>query len=318
MDGHAARRSDTLRAFTSETLIKGKPTPVECLRIANQTYSIDRGSIAVVRLEDEWYEDVNDPYAVIDALKGSYEIKPDIFSFWQRLPDLEPKYPFYTEWESIATLPVTSFDHWWSKQISSRTRNLIRKSQKEGLEVQESTYNDDFVRGMTDIFNEAPVRQGRPFWHYGKDFETVKRQFSRFVFREQMIAAYYSGEMVGFMMVGDAGRYALTGQIISKIKHRDKATNNALIAKAVELCVRKHCPYLVYLHWGDTSLSEFKRRCGFQKTRIPRYFVPLTSKGNLALKVGLHRGWKEAVPKRMRDSLKKLRVHWYGFRNRAD
>ena len=39
---------------------------------------------------------------------------------------------------------------------------------------------------MTAIFNEAAIRQGRPFWHYGKDFETVKRQFSRYLAREHM------------------------------------------------------------------------------------------------------------------------------------
>ena len=59
-------------------------------------------------------------------------------------------------------------------QIKSRVRNQIRKAEKEGLVVKEVPYDDDFVRGMTAIFNESPVRQGRPFWHYGKSFETVK------------------------------------------------------------------------------------------------------------------------------------------------
>src|SRR5204862_6677384 len=157
--------------------------------------------------------------------------------------------------------------------------NLIRKCEKEGVEVRQTAFDDDFVRGMTAIFNEAPVRQGRRFWHYGKDFETIKRQFSRFLFREDMIAAYYRGEMIGFIMLGNAGHYGVTGQIISAIKHRDKSTNNVLIAKAVELCEKKKLPWLVYLFWSADSLAEFKRRCGFIKTRIPRYFVPPTTRG---------------------------------------
>src|SRR5262249_37200537 len=147
-------------------------------------------------------------------------------------------------------LPITSFDHWWNKQIKSRTRNLIRKTEKSGVEVREAIFDDEFARGMTDIFNETPVRQGRRFWHYGKDFETVKRQFSRYLFREHLIGAYYRGELIGFVMLANAGRYALTGQIISKIQHRDKSTNNALIAKAVEVCEQKQLPYLVYLYWS--------------------------------------------------------------------
>src|SRR5262249_47490975 len=150
---------------------------------------------------------------------------------------------------------------------------------------------------MTAIFNETPVRQGRRFWHYGKDFHTVKTQFSRFIHREDIIGAYYQDELTGFIMMGSACRYAVTNQIISAIKHRDKFPNYALIAKAVELCERKRIPYLVYLFWTDDSLAEFKRRSGFVKTRVPRYFVPLTPKGRIALKLGLHRSWKTLLPK---------------------
>ena len=69
---------------------------------------------------------------------------------------------------------------------------------------------------MTSIFNETPIRQGRPFLHYGKDFETVKREFGRFLFREEIFGAYVGEELVGFIMLADAGRYAYLGQIISK------------------------------------------------------------------------------------------------------
>ena len=171
-----------------------------------------------------------------------------------------------------------------------------------------------FVRGMTAIFNESPVRQGRKFWHYGKDFETVKRQFSRYIHREVMIGAYYKDEMIGLMMLGDAGRFGLTGQIISSLKHRDKSPNNALIAKAVEVCAKRKLDYLCYLFWSDDSLAEFKRRCGFEKTQVPRYFVPLTARGKLGLKVGGHRGWKMMIPPRIKAPLKRLRRKWHGIK----
>jgi len=267
-------------------------------------------------LEDEWYADVSDPGSVVKALASS-SLKPDIFTFWQRLPDVTPKYSYHIEWESIAAMPVTTYDHWFNKQISSRTRNLIRKGKQEGLDAFETQYDDAFVRGMTEIFNETPVRQGRHFWHYGKDFETIKKQFSRFLFREQLISAYYRDEMVGLIMLGNAGNYAITGQIISKISHRDKSTNNVLIAKAVEVCAREELPYLVYLFWTDDSLSEFKRRCGFKEIKVPRYFVPLTTKGRIALKLGFHRGWKQAIPKRLRKPLKMLRTYWYDLKKRS-
>jgi len=300
-----------LQTFNGTTLIKGQPTQIERVEIYGQVYSISRGVLTTLKLEHEWYEDVRDPFAVIDALNHSINVKPDIFTFWQRVPELEPKYDLYSEWESVAALPIESFDHWFTKQISSRMRSQIRKAQKDGVEVRQCSYDDDFVRGMTEIFNEAPIRQGRKFWHYGKDFETIKRQFSKYLFREEMIGAYFQGEMIGFMMLGHAGNYAVTGQIISKIEHRDKATNNVLISKAVEVCEKRGLPYLVYLHWTNDSLAEFKRRCGFVETRVPRYFVPLTRRGALALKAGVHKGLIVAIPDRIKAPLKKLRKFWF-------
>lgn len=79
--------------------------------------------------------------------------------------------------ESLAVLPIQSFDHWWKNEIRSRIRSKIRKAENKGVVVKRVEYDDAFVQGMTDIFNETPVRQGRTFWHYGKDFETVKREF---------------------------------------------------------------------------------------------------------------------------------------------
>ena len=263
--------------------------------------------------QQEWFEDAENPEVLIDALQKS-EHRPDIFTFWQRLPDTEPRYPYQMEPQSIAALPIKSYSFWWEKQIDRKARNKVRKAQKKGVTVRMASFDDTFVRGMTSIFNETPIRQGRRFLHYGKDFETVKREFSRFLFREEVFGAYLGEELVGFIMVGDAGKYACLGQIISKIAYRDLAPTNALLAKAIERCAEQGFPYLVYAYWLDDSLGDFKRSNGFQKFDLPRYFVPLTPKGKLALKLGLHRGWKGAVPKEIKKVLKKLRRGWYDMR----
>jgi hypothetical protein len=266
--------------------------------------------IREARLQEEWFEDVDDPNELIASLTAG-SAKADIFTFWQRLPDTTPKYPYYREADEIAALRIVSYEDWWSNQLKSRTRGLIRKSAKQGVVVKEAEYTDDFVRGMTSIFNETPIRQGRRFWHYGKDFETVKRQFSRYLFREKLIGAYVEDELIGFMMLGFAGQYAVTGQIISKIGHRDKGPNNSLMAKAVEVCARENVPYLVYLNWGTGSLSEFKRRNGFERTSLPRYYVPLTARGQMALRLGLHKGFRNLIPESVQVPLKQLRTKWY-------
>ena len=285
------------------------------MEINHKKILIEGEILRIASLEQEWYEDVEDPQLLISELRKA-ETRPDILTFWQRLPDTEPKYSYTAEPDAIAALPIRSYSFWWDKQIDCKTRNMVRKSQKKGVTVRMVSFDDELIQGMTSIFNETPIRQGRRFLHYGKDFETVKREFSRFLFREEIFGAYVGEELVGFIMLADAGRYAYLGQIISKIARRDLAPNNALLAKAVERCAEKGIPYLAYALWLEDGLGGFKRSNGFERFDLPRYFVPLTPKGKLALKLGFHRGWKGAVPKHLRQPLKNLRKRWYDLRSR--
>lgn len=296
--------------FAKEVLVNGQPRQVDCLEIAGQTYSIARGPVTVVKLEEEWYEDVKDPASVQEMLASRKDVGADLFTFWQRLPDVEKRYPFFSEPDYIAAMPVTTYADWFNRQIKPRVRTSLRKAEKEGLVVKETVFDDAFVQGMTEIFNEAPYRQGNRFWHYGKDFKTIKDQFSRCLHREDMIGAFWEGKMIGFIMLGNAGRFGVTGQIISSIAHRDRATNFALIAKAVEVCERRQLGHLVYLMWGENSLTEFKRRCGFERIAVPRYFVPLSAKGRLALKLGVHRGWRALIPPHVKSQVKQWKSAW--------
>jgi hypothetical protein len=283
------------------------------MEINHKRILIEGEILRIASLEQEWYDDIEDPKTFINDLRET-EPRPDILTFWQRLPDTEPKYSYSMETDAIAALPVKSYSYWWDTQIDCKTRNMVRKSQKKGVTVKMVSFDDELIEGMTSIFNETPIRQGRRFLHYGKDFQTVKREFSRFLIREEIFGAYLDNELVGFIMLGDAGRYAFLGQIISKIARRDLAPNNALLAKAVERCAEKGLPYLAYALWLEDGLGGFKRSNGFKRFDLPRYFVPLTGKGKLALKLGFHRGWKEAVPKQLRQPLKNLRKRWYALR----
>jgi hypothetical protein len=286
------------------------------MEIDGKTIVIEGRIPRLARPDQEWYQDIDRPETLVATLRGMKR-GPDIFTFWQRLPDIEPKYSYRMKPESIAALPIKSYSFWWEKQIDGAARNKVRKAQKKGVVVRLTNFDDEFVRGMTSIFNETPIRQGRHFLHYGKSGETIKRQFSRFLFREEIFGAYLDEELVGFIMLADAGKYAILGQIISKIARRDLAPTNALLAKAVERCAEKRIPYLAYAYWLDDGLGEFKRNNGFQKFDLPRYFVPLTMKGELILNLGFHRGLKNAFPIAIKKPLQKLRSSWYNLRCRS-
>jgi hypothetical protein len=280
--------------------------------VQNKRVAISGSWLRIARLADEWHDDVEDPESIIRDLKASSGA--DLFSFWQRLPDTEPRFSYYREVDSIAVLPVTTYEHWLKNQINNKTRNLVTKAAKKGVVLKAATFDDAFVAGMTAIFNETPVRQGMPFWHYGKDAETIRREFSRFLFREDLYGAYVGDELVGFIFLANGGHYLMLGQILSMMKHRDKALNNALIAKAVEVCAERKMPYLAYAVWPRGPLKEFKRHNGFDRVDLPRYYVPLTAQGAWALKLGLHRSPLERLPDSVYFYLRDLRSKFYGWK----
>lgn len=273
--------------------------------------------VKTARLAEEWYLDVDDPASIVRALRES-RLGADVFTFWQRPPDIEPRFSYHREAESIAILRVTTYEHWLKHQINNKTRNLVGKAAKKGVVLKRARFDEAFVRGMERIFNEARLRQGIPFWHYGKDYESLRSEFSRYLFREDLVGAYLDDELVGFIFLANAGRFALLGQIISTIRHRDKSINNALIAKAVELCAERKVPFLTYALWPRGPLQEFKRHSGFHRIDVPRYYIPLSTKGAMALKLGLHRKPIERVPDPLYFVLRDVRTRFYSWRYRRE
>jgi len=150
-------------------------------------------------------------------------------------------------------------------------------------------FDDAFVNGIVGINNETPIRQGRAFWHFQKSFEDVKRENSTYPGRNAFLGAYYENQLIGFIRIIYADAMASIVQLLSMMKHYDKRPANALIAKAVEICEQGGISYLMYCNYiyndPKSSLTEFKRRNGFEQVLLPRYYIPLTLKGKIALRL---------------------------------
>jgi hypothetical protein len=208
-------------------------------------------------------------------------------------------------------IPIKSYDYWFNHQIERSSRKAVRKAEKSGVFVKVVDLDDAFLRGVTDIFNETPVRQGRPYENYGKDFETVKRELMKDRHRSDFIGGYFGEELIGFIQLGHAGISAIPFGMVSKIAHRDKAPQNAMLAKAIEVCEQKGIPYLLYGKWLSDSLGDFKRHNGCEKVDLPRYYVPLNVKGAVALRMGFHHGLAAVLSDDTKNRLKNLRKKWY-------
>jgi hypothetical protein len=273
--------------------------------------------VRIARLAAERYEFLTDPIAAIEELRASGP-RADLFTFVQSVAAAAVRYPHAMEWDNAAAVPVSTFETWWTKQINGKTRNMVRKAEKAGVEVRETPFDDDLVGGITAIYDECPVRQGRPFWHYHKGMDRVRRENATFLDRSVFLGAFAGGELIGFakLVVDEARQQAALMQILAMIAHRDKAPMNALLAQAVRACADRGIPYLVYANFAygnkqRDSLSDFKHHNGFQRVEVPRYFVPLTAVGRAALRLGLHRGLAARIPESVLARLRSVRSHWH-------
>lgn len=269
-------------------------------------------------VNDEYWLETDphyDPEVIIKHIKYN-RVKIDIFTFSQKLWDTTPKYDYHMEWDNIAALPIETFENWWTKQVNDKTRNMVRKAKKKGVEVKVVTFDNALIEGIAGIYNETPVRQGRNFRHYGKDIESIKTENSSFLERSDFVAAYCGDELIGFIKLVYMGEAAGMMQILSKIKDRDKAPNNALVAKAVEVCAGRGIRYLTYSKFiygkkGVDPVAEFKQHNGFKKIDVPKYYIPLSLKGSIGLKLNLHHDFSEQLPSALLSYLRKVRAKWF-------
>jgi hypothetical protein len=268
-------------------------------------------------LDGEGYQFLEDPEVAVQALRKS-GTRIDLFTFIQRLSDTSPKYSHPMEWDNIAALHVSTFDHWLTSQVNNKVRNMIRKAEKNGVRVHEVPFDDGLIRGIHAIYNESPIRQGKRFWHYGKDLVTVGKMKATFLDRSIFIGAFLEGNLIGFIkLVSDEERrQAGLMHVFSMIRHRDKAPTNALIAQAVRSCANRRIPYLWYANFSygkkqHDSLADFKKHNGFQRIDLPRYYVPLTLAGRMALRLGVHHSMIDWMPEPVTTAYRRIRSLWY-------
>jgi hypothetical protein len=293
------------------------------IRVCDTDIAVSGRLIRTGRIDGERYKFLDEPEQVVQALRAG-RTGLDLFTFLQRLPPTSPRFAYSLEWDGFACLELSTFDHWWTTQIGFKARNKARLAARRGVSLREVPFDDGLVDGVWKIYNECPVRQGKPFRHYGKPLEVVRRELGTFLESSVFIGAFVEQALVGFakLTVDDSGTQAGLMHIVATIRHRNLAPANALIAEAVRSCTRRAIPYLVYSRFGfhgrgRDTLRDFKTRNGFRRIDLPRYYVPLTRQGALALRFGLHRRAIDSLPASLVEQARRIRRAWYARRRGA-
>jgi hypothetical protein len=292
--------------------VKGKAVTVPGVRIGERTIIASGRWLKIATVQDEELvegESVPDPDQCISRLKAA-KLRADILTFTQGPTNTVPCHEYYYEWDNLAVIHITTFKDWWVR-LTDPVQRAVKKAKRVGVVVKEVDFDDPLVEGIRQINDETPVRQGKIFWHYQKDFQTVKAENSTYADRNIFIGAYFGDELIGYVRITTAGSLAHIINILCKQQHYDKRPANALLAKAVEICEQRGFTHLVYCNYvytdPNSSLTEFKRRNRFEPVLLPRYYLPMTLKGRIALKLQLHRGIKRMLPLAVLRALLRVR-----------
>lgn len=299
-----------------EISVKGKWLSVPALIVAGQ-HIISRGNwlkTAVVEAEEWLATPVSAPEECVQVLKTnrSGKVQADIFAFREKLPATEPKYQYYHEWESVAAIRLTTFDEWWNN-LPQESRKNVRRAQKRGVVVRVQQLDEKLIDDIIALNNDSPIRQGKAYSHFGKTREQVARDQKDFLDRSDYVCAYHESELIGLVKLIHRDDIASILTFLPKASQSDKRPANALMAKVVEICTKKNLKYVIfglfnYHNKRDTSLREFKTRNGFKEILVPRYFVPLTLKGAVSIKLNLHQGLIGFLPNSVMTLLVKVRA----------
>ena len=312
-------KSQAVTDNTFEVSIKGKWVRVPAVELCGDIIIVQGKWVKMAAVNDEeWLDhELENPGLYVERLKEDLArgFRADIFTFSQKPPLTVPKYSYYMEQDSIAAIELKSFAEWW-EELPQEGRKNVRRAQKRGVAISVRGLDDDLVRGIVELNNDSPIRQGRPYAHYGKSFDQVKKDHSAFLDRSDFICAHFADELIGFLKIVYRGDIASILQLTPRARHHDKRPANALLSKAVELCSEKGMQCITYgkYFYGTrrhSPLLEFKMRNGFEELLIPRYYVPLTNWGRLAKAMNLHRGILGVLPQGVTNMGVRLREKWY-------
>jgi len=202
----------------------------QVIKVCDTEIVIEGRILRIAHPHGDRYRFLDDPIPVINGLRGS-GFRVDLFTFAQRLPEVQAKFSYPVEWDNFAVLPVSTYESWWTHQIGFKARNKAKQAEKNGVSLREVPFDDVLVAGIRKIYNECPIRQRRRFPHYGKNFETVRREEATFLDSSIFVGAFFDDELIGFLKLVPDETCTQAGlmNIISMVRHRDKVPQNALI-----------------------------------------------------------------------------------------
>ena len=221
-------------------------------------------------------------------------VQTDLFSFWNR-DWIQPRtYSYPSVEDNICLLQVTSHAEWFHN-LHRKTRNMIRKNLKTQCTVRPLRFCEDTYKRILNIFHETATRQGRTFPnYYMHSFHEVEDKMAPWKDTSCLIGLFLHNELIGFTDLVFVDGYILISHFLSYTRHYDKAPNNRLMSEIVKTAEAEGISNIVYgkMASGNTGLNRFRLHHGFRRYPVPRYYVAISGKGRVIMKIGINRSYR--------------------------
>ena len=317
--GSEAQYPGTIQTHHSvEVRTKGRWIKIPAIKVNEDTLIATGKKLKIARIRGEEMREkaIESPELYLEVLRQNRDtFKADIFTFAQKPPEIQPKYSYRMDQESIAAIRLVTFKQWW-EALPQESRKNVRRSQKRGVVISLRHLDPDVVEGIRGVNDDSPMRQGVKNAYFGLTSEETIKRYGEFEGRCDFICAYSGEEMIGFLHLVYREDVAAILNLTAKASQQDKRPANALMSKAVEVCESRGLSHITYGNYNygnkrDSSLREFKIRNGFEEILVPRYFVPLRLWGRLAISMNLHRGLIGILPNSVISLGLRARAIWH-------
>ena len=172
-----------------------------------------------------------------------------------------------------------SYEDVWDTVYSTKTRNMIRKAKKGGVECRTIDILDHVDDAVACTLSK-PVRHGSrlPEYYYDTDMYRQKMERWQEIFGDNMISfgAFFDGKLVAYINTFVRFGEAITNNMLSHADALQVAPNNAVFDFMIKYYTdRDDVRRLMYSFDTTESVDKFKHSMGFEPILVKRWYMEL-------------------------------------------
>jgi hypothetical protein len=231
-------------------------------------------------------KNINGALLTIKDIAKKWRVKKMVFSYLEtdkvgEIVSLNLCQKLYSQqWHKASIMKVDkNYEEIWQKIYDSKTRNMVRKSQKE-LEFRIINILD-YVGDAVDCTWSKPERHGSIMPVYYRDeglFRQRQTQLAEILSndiqkKEQAISfgAFYKGKLIAYINTIRSYHEAIISNLLSHAKYWQYAPNNGLFDFMIQhYCKNEGINQLMYSFDGVDSVDKFKHSMGFHGIPVVR------------------------------------------------